>query len=157
MLDVYKNVAINDISMPEKYKKISNNIQKNNIENQKIEFNLPLYNLIKVKKNKLNTPDKNVLSVTDITDNIDKYKIFFSCILEDEHYDTINTEQIGTKTNIEYINATTLLGHHLPNIVISINKKGYFYKCLEKIVDRKFIRYMYEEKIQHLLIYLRII
>ena len=34
----------------EKYKKISNNIQKNNIENQKIEFNLPLYNLIKVKE-----------------------------------------------------------------------------------------------------------
>ena len=125
-LETIKNFLINDLTKPKIYDLISKKLQSNSPC-----CNNPLKDLF-IKNNKqLNTPDKNKLTVTDITENYDEY-IGMDELLQECY--TCETDIFGEKNNIEYKNITSLLGH-LPNIIISINNKDLFYENLKKIIS----------------------
>ena len=137
-----KNIAINDIEKPEIYKKVTQKLIKCNKHNK--SFNNPLPKLLIKNKSTLKTPDKNLFSVTDITEKINQYKnidyIFEDCIKED-------TETFGEPCSIEYSNITApqILGS-LPNIKLSIHQDDEFSKCLKRIICNENIIYINEDR-----------
>jgi hypothetical protein len=139
MLDFLKNIAINELQMPEIYKKISKKIRELNNNKGKNDYNLPLHFLLVDKiKTILNTPDRNRLTVTDITDKSDSYKYLNEII---EECIKIEEKTFGNPINITYHVANSILGH-IPNIVISLSgEKDNFYSCLDYIInnDKKVI------------------
>jgi len=144
-LNILKNIAINHMEMPEMYKNICKKLIKKNHENGNIGYNTPLTKLRKIIFSQLNTPDRNILSITNIVDKSDKYNSLDETLKECV---TIEEEIFGNPTTIEYTNADTptLLGH-LPNIVISIKIQDELYKFLKRIIecDRN-VEYINENK-----------
>ena len=141
-LQFLKNVAINDIEKPEIYNKVSQTLIEYN-NTTKNYFNTPLCKLLKITNATLNTPDRNNLSVTDITEKCNKYSstddIIKKCI-------KIETETFGKPSSIEYTNvdASALLGN-LPNIKISIHNDYDFCECLKRIIDNQNVLYIDED------------
>ena len=137
-LETIKNFLINDLKKPPEYDLISKKLQSNTPC-----CNNPLEDLFKKNNKQLNTPDKNKLTVTDITENYDEY-IGMDELLQECY--TCETDTFGEKNNIEYKNITSLLGH-LPNIIISLNNKDLFYENFKKIIqDEGYVLYIDETK-----------
>lgn len=142
-LNFLKKLAINDIEKPEIYNKVSQVLMEYNKKTDP-DFNNPLYNLLKKTKGTLNTPDRNILSVTDITEKVNEYNstydIFEKCI-------ETETETFGEACSVKYtsVDAPTLLGN-LPNIKISMYYDFDFCKCLKRIIDDQNIIYIKEDK-----------
>jgi hypothetical protein len=135
-----QQIAINDLMMPELYKKVSEKLtQINGNDNNN---NLPLQKLLKNINDKLNTPDKNELTVTAISDSYDEYECVDELLNECVNIDVNN---IGEPCKIAYNSMTNLLGH-LPNIYIEIKQQGNFWHCLQKIANNNNILYIDEEK-----------
>jgi len=135
-----QQIAINDLMMPELYKKVSEKLtQINGNDNNN---NLPLQKLLKNINDKLHTPDKNELTVTAISDSCDEYECFDELLNECVNIDVTD---IGQPCKITYNSMTNLLGH-LPNIYIEIKQQGNFLHCLQKIANNNNILYIDEEK-----------
>jgi len=139
-LEFLKNLIINEIEKPEIYKKVSENIIEYNKANQNERFNSPLDTLLKKTETKLNTPDKNELSVSDIQDKTDDYEIISTIF--NECVETVTTP-FGKPINIEYKNlsAPPILGH-LPNLIISFEFEYSFFRCLNRIIENDKIIYI---------------
>jgi len=125
------NIVINNLEMPEIYKKVSQAVVKNNYTvNKTKKFNLPLKNLRRKNRTQKKTPDINDLTPTNINEHINSWNFVEDVISE---YVNIEEKTFGPTVNITYKNSTSILGH-LPNIVISLkalkNEKWYPFKSL---------------------------
>jgi len=141
-LELLKKIAINNLKMPEIYKKVSEKLTQKNYNNEDGVYNYPLKKLLIKQKDKLNTPDKNLLSITDITDKCDVYEFLHEILDECVNID-INC--FGKPCSITYTNLTSILGN-LPNIIISLEQKDQFYDCFNRIINNDNIKYIDEEK-----------
>jgi len=139
-LEFFKNLIINEIEKPEIYTKVSEKIREYNKANQNERFNNPLETLLKKTETKLNTPDKNELTVTDIQDKTDEYEIISTIF--NECVKTVTTP-FGKFIDIKYKNlsAPPMLGH-LPNLIISLEFEYSFFRCLNRIIENDKIIYI---------------
>lgn len=135
-----KNIAINDIEKPEIYNKISHELRIKNCP----KFNNPLNYLLEKKNTTLNTPDRNDLSVTNITEKVNEFNSLNDI---NDKVLKIETETFGDASSIKYNNveAAPILGN-LPNIMLSKFNDCEFSNFLDRIIKNENIKYIKEEE-----------
>jgi len=131
LLFFLKEQGINDIKMKKSkciYKNITNKIIEFNKKNDINHFNIPLMKLIKENNSSLNTPDKNIMNVTYISEmcnELDSFSDIINCL-------NIEEEKFGVPCDIIYKKTTSILGN-LPNIIISQYRNDSFNKLLKRV------------------------